>query len=104
MFNCCMAPNYMVCTLLLSKNSVLRLTFMNYFSDPINMSRLKAGKSPNEGLSLTNRIVLNPRDHAALGEKRHVRIILPSQHGYIFTVQPEDSMSCGKIPTFFLFK
>merc|ERR1712180_303970 len=61
------------------------------------MSRLKAGKSPNEGLSLTNRIVLNPRDHAALGEKRHVRIILPSQHGYIFTVQPEDSMSCGQV-------
>jgi len=61
------------------------------------MSRLKAGKSPNEGLSLTNRIVLNPRDHAALGEKRHVRVVLPSQHGYIFTVQPEDSMSCGQV-------
>lgn len=61
------------------------------------MSRLKAGKSPNEGLSLTNRVVLNPRDHAALGEKRHLRIILPSQHGYIFTVEPHDTMYCGQV-------
>ena len=63
---------------------------------PINMSRMKAGKSPNEGLSLTNRVVLNPRDHAALGEKRHVQIVLPSQNGYIFTVERNDSMQAGK--------
>ena len=60
------------------------------------MSRLKAGKSPNEALSLTNRIVLNSRDHAAIGGKRHVKIILPSQNGYIFTVEPHDSMPGGK--------
>ena len=57
---------------------------------------MKAGKSPNEGLSLTNRVVLNPRDHAALGEKRHVQIVLPSQNGYIFTVERNDSMQAGK--------
>lgn len=61
------------------------------------MSRMKAGKSPNEGLSLTNRIVLNPRDHAALGEKRHLRIVLPSQNGYIFTVERNDSMQAGQV-------
>ena len=60
------------------------------------MIRLKAGKSPNEGLSLTNRVVLNPRDHAALGEKRHVQIVLPSQNGYIFTVERNDAMQAGK--------
>ena len=57
---------------------------------------MKAGKSPNEGLSLTNRVVLNPRDHAALGEKRHVQIVLPSQNGYIFTVERNDAMQAGK--------
>lgn len=61
------------------------------------MSRMKAGKSPNEGLSLTNRVVLNPRDHAALGEKRHVQIVLPSQNGYIFTVERNDSMQAGQV-------
>lgn len=61
------------------------------------MSRMKAGKSPNEGLSLTNRIVLNPRDHAALGEKRHLRIVLPSQNGYVFTVERNDSMQAGQV-------
>jgi len=58
---------------------------------------MKAGKSPNEGLSLTNRVVLNPRDHAALGEKRHVQIVLPSQNGYIFTVERNDSMQAGQV-------
>jgi len=61
------------------------------------MSRLKAGKSPNEGLSLTNRVVLNPRDHAALGEKRHVQIVLPSQNRYIFSVERNDSMQAGQV-------
>jgi len=61
------------------------------------MSRMKAGKSPNEGLSLTNRVVLNPRDHAALGEKRHVQIVLPSQNGYIFTVERNDAMQAGQV-------
>jgi len=61
------------------------------------MSRMKAGKSPNEGLSLTNRVVLNPRDHAALGEKRHVQIVLPNQNGYIFTVERNDSMQAGQV-------
>lgn len=58
---------------------------------------MKAGKSPNEGLSLTNRVVLNPGDHAALGEKRHVQIVLPSQNGYIFTVERNDSMQAGQV-------
>lgn len=58
---------------------------------------MKAGKSPNEGLSLTNRVVLNPRDHAALGEKRHVQIVLPSQNGYIFTVERNDAMQAGQV-------
>jgi len=61
------------------------------------MSRMKAGKSPNEGLSLTNRVVLNPRDHAALGEKRHVQIVLPSQNRYIFSVERNDSMQAGQV-------
>jgi len=58
---------------------------------------MKAGKSPNEGLSLTNRVVLNPRDHAALGEKRHVQIVLPSQNRYIFSVERNDSMQAGQV-------
>lgn len=58
---------------------------------------LKAGKSPNEALSLTNRIAVNPRDHAALNNSRHVRITLPNQANYIFTVEPVDSMNPGYV-------
>ena len=61
------------------------------------MSPLKAGKSPNEQLSLTNRIALNPRDHDAFGKARHLSITLPSQHKYIFTVEAVDSMPAGQV-------
>ncbi len=61
------------------------------------MSRLKAGKSPNEALSLTNRVVLNPRDHAALSNSRHVKITLPNQCCLIFSVEPLDAMAPGQV-------
>lgn len=59
--------------------------------------RLKAGKSPNETLSLTNRVVLNPRDHGALGNARHVAIGLPSQQTVFSTVEVDGGMPAGQV-------
>ena len=59
--------------------------------------RLKAGKSPNETLSLTNRVVLNPRDHGALGNARHVAIGLPSQQTVFSTVEVDGGMPAGAV-------
>ena len=59
--------------------------------------RLKAGKVPNEAVSLTNRVALNPRDHGQLGNSRHVAITLPSGQTMRFTVQVEGAMKTGEV-------
>lgn len=61
------------------------------------MVMLKAGKSPNEALSLTNRVAINPRDHEALGKSRHLCITLPNQSRFIFSVEPVDAMPTGGV-------
>ena len=58
---------------------------------------LKAGKSPSEALSLTNRVVLNPRDVASFGDAKHLMITLPTQARYVFTVQADPSMTAGYV-------
>jgi vesicle-fusing ATPase len=61
------------------------------------MSRLKAGKCPNEALTITNRIVLNTGDHAALRNERHVVVQLPSNQSLVFTVEAIEGMTRGFI-------
>lgn len=58
---------------------------------------MKAGKAPNEALSLTNRIILSPRDHAALQNSRHLDVGLPSGQHLLFTVEQDNSMTPGQI-------
>lgn len=58
---------------------------------------MKAGKSPNEELSLTNRVALNPRDHDAFGKARHLSVTLANQNRFIFTVEPTDAMPAGYV-------
>ncbi len=61
------------------------------------MSRLKAGKSPSEALSLLNRIVLSPADHGALNNAKHVSIMVNQNCTLTFTVEPNDGMQRGYV-------
>lgn len=60
------------------------------------MIRMKAGKSPSESLSLTNRIILNPNDHAALQEAKHV-VVSCGQQNMCFSVEANESMVNGYV-------
>merc|ERR1712223_790544 len=58
---------------------------------------LRAGKVPNETVTLTNRVALSPGDHNALGNPRHVSIAPSSNQTMVFTVEPCESMAAGQV-------
>ena len=59
--------------------------------------QLKVDVCPSEILSLTNKVILNPKDIANLNQAKHVRITTgPSENQqYIFSVEPNDKMLAG---------
>ena len=61
------------------------------------MLTLKADKSPAETLALTNRVTLNPTDHAQLGKAKHVTVRLPNGQQLVFTVEATGSNPAGCI-------
>ena len=61
------------------------------------MLTLKADKSPAETLALTNRVTLNPTDHAQLGNAKHVIVRLPNGQQLVFTVEATGSNPAGCI-------
>ena len=60
--------------------------------------QLKVDVCPSEILSLTNKVILNPKDIANLNQAKHVRITTgPGENQqYIFSVEPNDKMLAGR--------
>lgn len=63
------------------------------------MMRMKAGKCPNEMLSLTNKVILNPRDVDNLQGAQHILVASgPAENQqHIFSVAPNDQMLAGYV-------
>ena len=61
------------------------------------MMAMKVGKCPNEELSLTNRVVMNPGDHHAFQGAPHVAISTSPGQVFVFTVTSNDGMARGEV-------
>ena len=66
------------------------------FFSRLDKMQLKAGKSPSEALSLTNRVAINANDHAQLQQAKHVVVNFAGK-AYPFTVEPDPSMTSGQV-------
>jgi len=57
---------------------------------------MKAGKCPSEALSLTNRVILNSKDHAQFQQPKHV-VIQYAGRNFPFTVEADPGMTPGQV-------
>jgi hypothetical protein len=57
---------------------------------------MKAGKCPSEALSLTNRVVLNAKDHAQFQQPKHILVHYAGRQ-FPFTVEADPSMIPGQV-------
>jgi hypothetical protein len=57
---------------------------------------MKAGKCPSEALSLTNRVVLNAKDHAQFQQPKHI-VVKYAGRQFPFTVEADPTMIQGQV-------
>lgn len=64
------------------------------------MVAMKVGKCPTDQHSLTNRVVINPRDSGAVlggGATRHICVATAPNAKFVFTVEEDAGISPGQL-------